>query len=79
MVEAYILVKVEAGRDEETFEKIGKLSNIKKANATYGMYDMVIDIELSEIEELDNFVFNKVRKIPGVKETATIIISKSII
>ncbi len=79
MVQAYILVKVEAGKDEETFAEIAKLSNISKANSTYGIYDLVISVKFLKIEELDDFVFNKVRKIPGVKETATIIISKVII
>ena len=79
MVQAYILVKVEAGKDEETFSEIAKLSNVSKANSTYGIYDLIIAVEFSKIEELDEFVFNKVRKISGVKETATIIISKTII
>ena len=79
MIQAYILVKVEAGKDEETFSEIAKLSNVSKANSTYGIYDLIIAVEFSKIEELDEFVFNKVRKIPGVKETATIIISKTII
>jgi len=79
MVQAYILVKVEAGKDEETFSEIAKLSNVSKANSTYGIYDLIIAVEFSKIEELDEFVFNKVRKIPGVKETATMIIWKTII
>ncbi len=79
MVRAYILVKVEAGRDEEVHTEITKLPNIRHANACYGIYDLIIDVELPKIEELDAWVFQKMRKIPGVKETATIIISKVIV
>ncbi len=79
MVQAYILIKVEAGRDAEVHKEIAQLSNIEKVNATYGIYDLIIEVELSKIEELDVFVFNKLRKVPGVKETATLIISKVIV
>jgi len=79
MVKAYIQVKIEAGRDTEVFAEIGKLPDIKRANATYGICDMIIEADLPTIEDLDEFIFNKVRRVPGVRETATVIIAKAII
>jgi len=73
---AFILVKIEAGKDEEVYKRVNKLAEIKKANATYGIFDLHIEVEFETPGELDAFVFNKLRKIPGVKETATMITSK---
>lgn len=75
---AFILVKIEAGRDEDVFKKIKELAKISKANATYGIFDLHIEGEFKTPDELDVFVFNKLRRIPGVKETVTMIASKTI-
>ena len=76
---AYVLAKVEAGRDREVFEEIKKLGGIQKASATYGIYDLHIEVEFDTVEELDAFVFDKVRRIPGVKETVTMIASETLV
>lgn len=75
MMQAYILMKVETGRDKEVLAEMAKLSEIRRGNSTYGIYDLIIEVELPTIEELDEFVFNKIRKVPGVRETNTVIIS----
>ncbi len=76
---AYILAKVEAGKDRDVIYEIKKLREIKKAHATYGTYDLVLEVEFKAIEELDEFVFDKIRKMPGVKETVTVIASKTLV
>ncbi len=75
---AYILAKIEAGRDKEIFSQIKKLTGVKRAYATYGMYDLLIEVEFDDVESLDSFVFDKVRKISGVRETVTMICSEII-
>lgn len=76
---AYILAKVEAGKDRDIVYEIKKLKEIKKAHATYGTYDLLIEVEFKDIDGLDEFVFDKIRKMPGVKETVTVIASKTLV
>ncbi len=76
LVSAYVLAKVEAGRDEEVLEEIRKMAGIKRANRTYGIYDLHVEIFFESIDELDKFIFDKMRRIPGIKETVTLIASK---
>lgn len=76
---AYILAKVEAGKDRDIVYEIKKLKEVKKAHATYGTYDLVIEVEFKTIDKLDEFVFDKIRKMPGVKETVTVIASKTLV
>lgn len=78
MVLAYVLARIEAGKDIETLDEIKKLRGIKRAVATYGMYDLLIEVELENIEELDEFVFSELRKVPYVKETVTVITSRAL-
>jgi len=79
MLSAYIMMKLHVGKDEEVFAKIGKLKEIKEANATYGAFDLVMKVEFKNIEELDRFIFEEVRRIPGVSETSSMIVAKEII
>jgi len=74
---AYILAKIEAGKDREVFEEIIKLEGVKRASMTYGIYDLHIEAQFDTVEELDAFVFEKVRRIPGVTETVTMIASRT--
>jgi len=76
---AYILAKMEAGKDEKIFESIKELREIKEASATYGVYDLLIKVSFEKVEELDRFIFDVVRRIPGVKETVTMIAAKNIV
>jgi len=79
MLSAYIMMKLQVGKDEEVFAKIEKLKQIKEANATYGAFDLVIKVEFKNIEELDRFIFEEIRRIPGVSETSSMIVAKEIV
>lgn len=75
LVSAYILAKVEIGKDKEIVSEIKLIPEVKKACLTYGAYDITIEATFETIEDLDRFVFDKLRKIPNVKETLTVICS----
>jgi len=79
LVFAYIMAKMETGKDAEVISKIKEIKNIKESHVTYGVYDLLIKTNFEKIEDLDDFVFNVIRQIPGVKETVTIIVSKTIV
>ncbi len=79
MVKAYVLAKIATGCDVEVSARIMKISDIKGASTTYGVYDLIMDVEFASMEKLDEFIFRELRMIPGVKETTTVIISKTLI
>lgn len=76
---AFILAKVDAGKDREVFDEVKKMKEAKRAFASYGVYDLLIEVELETPEKLDALIFDKIRKIPGVKETVTIVTLRSIV
>jgi len=79
LVLAYILAKMEAGKEEEIFAEIKKQREIEETSATYGIYDLLIKVRFGRIEELDSFIFDVVRRIPGIKETVTMIVAKTVV
>jgi len=78
MVSAYIMMKMQVGLDDQVITEIKKLEQVKGADATYGSYDLVIKVSFKTIEDLDRFIFEKVRRIKGITETSSMIVAKPI-
>ena len=76
MTVAYVLAKVEAGLDQQVLREVKKMPGVKQATPTYGLYDLHVEVSFEKMEELDKFIFDRVRRIQGVKETATLIASR---
>lgn len=78
MIFVYILAKIETGAENRILESLKNTNQVGKASLTYGVYDLCVEAQFKTMEELDDFVVNVVRKIPGVKETVTLITSRTI-
>jgi DNA-binding Lrp family transcriptional regulator len=78
MIVAYILAKVEAGKDEAVLHQVQTISGVKQAIPTYGVYDLHVEVSFATMEELDKFIFDKIRRISGIKETVTLVAFKGI-
>ncbi len=78
MTVAYVLAKVEAGLDQEVLREVRKIAGVKQATPTYGLYDLHVEVSFDTMEELDKFIFDGIRRIRGIKETATLIAFKGI-
>jgi DNA-binding Lrp family transcriptional regulator len=75
---AYVLAKVEAGQDQHVLSEVKKIEGVKQATPTYGIYDLHVEVSFDKMEELDKFIFEGIRRISGIKETATLIAFKGI-
>lgn len=73
-----MLAKVEAGKDQEVLREVKKKLGVKQAVPTYGVYDLHVEVSFTLMEELDRFIFDEIRRIPGIKETVTLIAFKGI-
>lgn len=76
LVTAYILAKVEAGKDE-VVEEVKKLPGVRSAIHTLGTYDLHVEVAFPTKESLDEFIFFKMRRISGVTETMSLIASEA--
>jgi len=73
LIHAFILAKVESGKDDEVLKEVKKLAGVQHATPTYGVYDLHVDVSFKNKDELDRFIFDKIRRIAGVIETVTLI------
>jgi len=79
MPEAYVLAKIEIGKDRQILDTIKKLAGASEVTFTYGAYDLHARVKFDTMEELDEFIFDKIRKINGIKETMTLVVPDKVI
>ena len=79
MVSAYIFAKIETGKNQEVAEYLRKITEIREASFTYGLYDLIIEVDFETLEMLDDFIFRKIRTTPGIVDTMTILLSQKIV
>lgn len=78
MVFVYILGKVGTGNEIQVLDALKSAGPVKRASLTYGIYDLCIEAQFKTMEELDDFLFNIVRKISGVEDTVTLVSAKTV-
>ena len=76
MVVSYTLVRVQPSMDRDIFLKVKEFPEVKDVITTYGEYDMIIKIEENSMDELDAFIFQKLRHLVGIEATTTLIQAK---
>jgi len=76
MITSYTLVRVLPAKDKEVFGKIKEYSEVKEVILTYGEYDLIIRVGSESLEDLDHFIFNKLRTTDGVAATTTLLEAK---
>jgi Lrp/AsnC family transcriptional regulator for asnA, asnC and gidA len=72
------MMKMQVGMDDQVIEEIKKLDEVKEADATYGSYDLVIKVSFRTIEDMDRFIFEKIRRVKGINETSSMIVAKQV-
>ena len=75
---AYILITVKSGSEREFLKQISEFNEVVEANLVIGENDIVIKIEVLDIADMDKFLTDKLRVIPDVFLTTTMIITEQI-
>ena len=74
MVEAYIHIRVEAGKGPEVIKQLRSLPEVKEVHPITGPYDIIAKIEVANTKALMELLVTKMHKIDGIRDTTTSII-----
>jgi uncharacterized protein with GYD domain len=72
LLSACVLIRTVHGRFEDVVEFLSRLDGVKKIFPTLGRYDVVVDLEVSDINALDATVL-RMGKFAGVVFTETLV------
>ena len=73
MVKGYVLISVEPGREMETYRGFKKVKGVKESVPLLGDIDFLLIIEAKEPNDIARIVIKKIRIIPGVVSTKTLV------
>lgn len=76
VVLAYVLFKVSSGTEREVAQKLVNYEEVLQADIVFGEYDVIAKLTTIDLDTLENFVSEKVRNVPNVLVTSTMIISR---
>jgi DNA-binding Lrp family transcriptional regulator len=74
LAEAIVMVNVDIGKEDEVFNKLLELPEVKEIYMVYGVHDLIVILETDNMDAMRTLITQKIRKIPGVKSTITSII-----
>ncbi len=73
---AVVLVNTEVGADDEVFNMLANMPEVKAVYMVYGLYDIVAVIEGDDKDSVYNIVYRALRSSPKVRSTLTMIVVK---
>ena len=74
---AYVLVTLNPGTEDGILKKISHLDEVKRVSMMYGEYDALLHISANTLDQLNTFLTDKLRSLPDIFQTATLIVAKS--
>jgi DNA-binding Lrp family transcriptional regulator len=75
-VQAYVLFKVSSGSERDVCKRIAEFDEVLFAGIIYGEYDVIAKISVSDMQALEEFLSVKMRKVPSVLVTSTMIVAR---
>ena len=69
---AFVFVTTELGFEEDVLREIRALPDVKEAHLVYGMYDIMVKIEGSTANKVEELV-TKIRRLDRTRSTQTLI------
>ncbi len=73
---AYVLFKVASGTEREVSQKLIDFDEVIQADIVFGEYDVIARMTTESLDKLEEFVSQKIRTVPNVLVTSTMIISR---
>jgi DNA-binding Lrp family transcriptional regulator len=73
---AIVLANTDIGKEASVLDEMCNLNQVVEAYLVYGVYDIIAMVEAETMDDLEAVITGKVRVIPGLRSTLTLVISK---
>jgi len=72
MEKAYILLSCEIGKEHDLAIQLGTIDEIKGILITFGEYDIVVEAETANSDQMDKLITSKIRKLDKIRSSITL-------
>ena len=73
MKKAYVLINCALNKEEEILKELREQKSVKEAHGTFGAYDIIAEVISDTAETLREVITWKIRKMPHIRSTLTLI------
>jgi DNA-binding Lrp family transcriptional regulator len=73
---AYLMITLNCSREQEVYNLLKNMPEIKEVHILFGEWDLIALVEVESTEHLGTFVIEKIRSLPEVELTSTMIVAK---
>ncbi|MEM4264127.1 MAG: Lrp/AsnC ligand binding domain-containing protein [Candidatus Woesearchaeota archaeon] len=73
---AFVQIALDSAKESDIYDELKAMPEVKEVHILFGEWDLIAKLELPAPEALGTFVMEKIRSIPGVKLTSTMIVAK---
>ncbi len=70
-----VMINCESGSEARIIDEIREIKGVKECVRTTGPHDILVIVESNTVELLKEIIENKIRKIPNVIATTTLVIA----
>ncbi|MDH3696747.1 MAG: Lrp/AsnC ligand binding domain-containing protein [Nitrosopumilus sp.] len=74
MTVVYMLINYNMGFEEHVIDELKRIESVKEIQGVFGMFDVLVKIESSEVKTLDQTVLMKIQKIKHIQLIQTLIV-----
>ena len=72
MATAYVLINCELGAEEFVISELNSIDGVIEVHGTFGAYDILAQVQSDQVEALRETITWKIRKIPKIRSTLTL-------
>ena len=69
---AYVLINCDLGSEESVITELKSLEGVAEVHGIFGAYDVLAKVESKQVETLRETITWKIRKIPKIRSTLTL-------
>ena len=73
---AYVLVTLQSGSEKNVLKKVASFEEVEEVDLVYGEYDAMVKVLVEEMSQLDKFLTDKLRVLPDIYLTTTMIVAR---
>jgi len=72
MKKAFVLINCDLGKEKHLISELNEIENVRESHGTWGAYDIIAEVESETAESLRETITWKIRKIPAIRATLTL-------
>jgi DNA-binding Lrp family transcriptional regulator len=73
METVFLLIEIEVGKADDVIRRMKAVPGVSEVEAVTGPFDLIVKVQAPHINEALDTVVHKIRLIPGIKSTETLV------